>query len=144
MPEIEPDVTGATTLKEKLIKHREDASCAQCHKKIDPAGFALENYDAIGAWRVKYDRKLDVDPSGQLPNGETFSTPEEFRELVIDQEETFLRCLTKKMMTYAIGRKLNSGDRPAVDNIINQVYGSNEGMKDLIKLIVLDETFLSN
>ena len=144
VPEIEPDVTGATTLKEKLIKHREDASCAQCHKKIDPAGFALENYDAIGAWRVKYDRKLDVDPSGQLPNGETFSTPEEFRELVIDQEETFLRCLTKKMMTYAIGRKLNSGDRPAVDNIINQVYGSNEGMKDLIKLIVLDETFLSN
>ena len=85
-----------------------------------------------------------MDPSGQLPNGETFSTPEEFRELVIDQEETFLRCLTKKMMTYAIGRKLYSGDRPAVDNIINQVYGSNKGMKDLIKLIVLDETFLSN
>ena len=99
VPEIEPDVTGATTLKEKLIKHREDASCAQCHKKIDPAGFALENYDAIGAWRVKYDRKLDVEPSGQLPNGKTFSTPGEFKNLVLEQEKTFIRCLTKKMLT---------------------------------------------
>ena len=144
VPEIEPDVTGATTLREKLIMHRADASCAQCHKKIDPAGFALENYDAIGAWRVKYDRKLDVDSSGQLPNGETFSTPGEFKDLVLEQEETFIRCLTKKMLTYAIGRKLNSGDRPAIDKIINEMLGSGKGMRDLIKIIVLNETFLNN
>ena len=86
VPEIEPDVTGATTLREKLIKHRADASCAQCHKKIDPAGFALENYNAIGAWRVKYDRKLEVDSSGRLPNGKTFSSPLEFKQLVIEEE----------------------------------------------------------
>ena len=144
VPEIEPDVTGATTLREKLIMHRADASCAQCHRKIDPAGFALENYDAIGAWRVKYDRKLDVDSSGQLPNGETFSTPGEFKDLVLEQEETFIRCLTKKMLTYAIGRKLNSGDRPAIDKIINEMLGSGKGVRDLIKMIVLSETFLTN
>ncbi|MFP6700334.1 MAG: DUF1592 domain-containing protein, partial [Planctomycetaceae bacterium] len=64
VPAIEPDVRGATTLREQLIKHRADATCAQCHNKIDPAGFALENYDAIGGWRDQYDRKLKVDASG--------------------------------------------------------------------------------
>ncbi|MBP52508.1 MAG: hypothetical protein CMI27_05130, partial [Opitutae bacterium] len=144
VPEIEPDVTGATTLREKLVKHRADASCAQCHKKIDPAGFALENYDAIGAWRVKYDRKLDVDPSGRLPNGETFSSPGEFRNLVLEQEETFIRCLTKKMLTYAIGRKLNSGDRLVVDEMVEEMNNSAAGLRDLVEQIVLSKTFRYN
>ena len=144
VPEIEPDVTGATTLREKLVKHRADASCAQCHKKIDPAGFALENYDAIGAWRVKYDRKLDVDPSGQLSNGKTFSTPGEFKNLVLEQEKTFIRCLTKKMLTYAIGRKLNSGDRLVVDGMVEEMNNSSGGLRDLVKQVVLSKTFRNN
>ena len=144
VPEIEPDVTGATTLREKLVKHRADASCAQCHKKIDPAGFALENYDAIGAWRVKYDRKLDVDPSGQLPNGETFSSPGEFKDLVLEQEETFIRCLTKKMLTYAIGRKLNSGDRLVVDGMVEEMNNSGGGLRDLVKQVALSKAFRQN
>ena len=144
VPEIEPDVTGATTLREKLIKHREDASCAQCHKKIDPAGFALENFDAIGAWREKYNKSLEVDSSGKLPNGKTFSSPSEFKKLVIEEKTTFVRCLTKKLLTYAIGRKLNSGDRDTVDSIVAEMTRSGKGMRDLIKMIVLSETFLSN
>ena len=144
VPEIEPDVTGATTLREKLVKHRADASCAQCHKKIDPAGFALENYDAIGAWRVKYDRKLDVDPSGQLPNGKTFSSPGEFKNLVLEQEETFIRCLTKKMLTYAIGRKLNSGDRLVVDGMVEEMNNSSGGLRDLVKQVALSKAFRQN
>ena len=144
VPEIEPDVTGATTLREKLVKHRADASCAQCHKKIDPAGFALENYDAIGAWRVKYDRKLDVDPSGQLPNGKTFSSPGEFKNLVLEQEETFIRCLTKKMLTYAIGRKLNSGDRLVVDGMVEEMNNSSGGLRDLVKQVALSKAFRNN
>ena len=79
-----------------------------------------------------------------MPNGETFSTPGEFKDLVLEQEETFIRCLTKKMLTYAIGRKLNSGDRPAIDKIINEMLGSGKGVRDLIKMIVLSETFLTN
>ena len=144
VPEIEPDVTGATTLREKLIKHREDASCAQCHKKIDPAGFALENYDAIGAWREKYNKSLEVDPSGKLPNGKTFSSPSAFKKLVIEEKTTFVRCLTKKLLTYAIGRKLNSVDRDTVDSIVEEMIDSGKGMRDLIKMIVLSETFLTN
>ena len=144
VPEIEPDVTGATTLREKLIKHREDASCAQCHKKIDPAGFALENYDAIGAWREKYNKSLEVDSSGKLPNGKTFSSPSEFKKLVIEEKTTFVRCLTKKLLTYAIGRKLNSGDRNTIDSIVGEMTRSGKGMRDLIKMIVLSETFLTN
>jgi hypothetical protein len=144
VPEIEPDVTGATTLREKLVKHRADASCAQCHKKIDPPGFALENYDAIGAWRENYDRKLEVDASGKLPNGKTFSSPNQFRNLVIEEKETFTRCLTKKLLTYGIGRKINSGDREAVNQIVEKMNQSEKGMKDLIKMIVLSEPFLTN
>ena len=144
VPEIEPDVTGATTLREKLVKHRADATCAQCHNKIDPAGFALENYDPIGSWRLSYDRKLEVDSSGQLPNGKTFSNPSEFRDLVIEQKETFLRCLTKKMLTYAIGRPTNSGDRLVVDGIIDEMQESSNGLRDLVKKIVLSETFRGN
>ena len=144
VPEIEPDVTGATTLREKLVRHRADATCAQCHNKIDPAGFALENYDPIGAWRLSYDRKLKVDSSGRLPNGKTFSNPSEFRDLVIEQKETFLRCLTKKMLTYAIGRPTNSGDRLVVDGIVDEMQESSNGLRDLVKKIVLSETFRGN
>jgi hypothetical protein len=144
VPEIEPDVTGATTLREKLVKHRADATCAQCHSKIDPAGFALENYDAIGAWRDKYDKKLVVDPSGKLPSGKAFSNSSEFKKLVVEQEETFIRCLTKKMMTYAIGRKLNSGDRSTLDKMVEEMNGSSNGLRDFLIKIVLSKTFRSN
>ena len=144
VPEIEPDVTGATTLREKLIRHRADASCAQCHNKIDPAGFALENYDAIGAWREKYNRSLKVDSSGQMPNGKSFSSSREFRELVIEQEDVFIRCLTKKLLTYAIGRKLNSGDRPEIDAIVGDLLEEELGLKDLVQLVVASEIFLRN
>ena len=144
VPEIEPDVTGATTLRDQLVKHRADATCAQCHNKIDPAGFALENFDAIGAWREKYDKKLEVDSSGKLPGGQTFSSVDEFRNLVVAKEETFVRCLTKKLLTYAIGRQLNSGDRPAIDQMVKGMAGSGKGLRDLVHLIVLSHPFQTN
>ena len=144
VPEIEPDVTGATTLREQLVKHRADATCSQCHNKIDPAGFALENFDAIGTWREKYDRKLEVDSSGKLPGGQTFSSVDEFRNLLVAKEETFVRCLTKKLLTYAIGRQLNSGDRPAIDQMVKGMAGSGKGLRDLVHLIVLSHPFQTN
>jgi hypothetical protein len=144
VPEIEPDVTGATTLREQLVKHRADATCAQCHNKIDPAGFALENFDAIGTWREKYDRKLEVDPSGKLPGGQTFSSVDEFRKLVVAQDETFTRCLTKKLLTYAIGRQLNSGDRPSIDKISKEMADKDKGLRDLIQAVVASKSFLQN
>jgi hypothetical protein len=144
VPAIEPDVRGATTLREQLIKHRADATCAQCHNKIDPPGFALENYDPIGGWRDQYDRKLKVDPSGKLPDGKTFASNAEFRKLVVAQEDTFTRCLTKKLLTYAIGRKLNSSDHPSIDRISKEMAGNDKGLRDLIQAIVASESFLQN
>ena len=70
---------------------------------------------------MKYDRKLEVDSSGRLPNGKTFSSPLEFKQLVIEENETFVRCLTKKLLTYAIGRQLNSGTGDTVDSIVAEM-----------------------
>ena len=111
---------------------------------LNPAGFALENFDAIGAWREKYDKKLEVDSSGKLLNGQTFLSVDEFRELVVAREETFTRCLTKKLLTYAIGRQLNSGDRPSIDKIGKGMAGSGKGLRDLIQAVVTSESFLRN
>ena len=144
VPAIDPDVRGATTLREQLIKHRADAACAQCHNKIDPAGFALENYDAIGAWRDQYPGKLKIDPSGKLSNGKSFASSAEFRKLIGSQHETFTRCLTKKLLTYAIGRKLNSGDRPAIDRIVEGMTRKGAGLRDLIHAIVLSDSLRQN
>tara|TARA_B110000438_G_scaffold278512_1_gene302166 strand:+ start:3412 stop:5880 length:2469 start_codon:yes stop_codon:yes gene_type:complete len=144
VPDIEPDVRGATTLREQLIKHRADVACAQCHNKIDPPGFALENYDAIGGWRDQYPDKLKVDSSGRLPDGKSFASNGEFRALLVAEDETFTRCLTKKMLTYAIGRKLNSSDRPSIDRISKEMVGSEKGLRDLIQSVVASESFLNN
>ena len=144
VPDIEPDVRGATTLREQLIKHRADVTCAQCHNKIDPPGFALENFDAIGAWRDQYPSKLKVDASGKLPAGKSFTSNAEFRTLIVAEESAFTRCLTQKILTYAIGRKLNSSDRPSIDRIIKEMNGGEKGLRDLIQAVVDSESFLHN
>ncbi|MCH2065018.1 MAG: DUF1592 domain-containing protein [Roseibacillus sp.] len=144
VPVIEPDIRGASTVREQLVKHREIATCAECHRKIDPLGFALENFDAIGGWRDRYDGKLKVDPSGKLPGGKIFSTNAEFRELMIGQDKTFIRCLTKKLLTYAVGRKLNSSDRPSIDGIGKEMARPEKGLRDLIQAVVASESFLQN
>ena len=112
--------------------------------RLGLGGFAFENYIAVEACREKYDKKLEVDSSGKLPNGKTFGNPTQFRNLVIAERETFIRCLTKKLLIYAIGRKLNSGDRVVVDEIVEEMNTSSKGMTDLIKMIVINETFLNN
>ena len=144
VPAIEPDVRGATTLREQLIKHRADATCAQCHNKIDPPGFALENYDPIGGWRDQYPDKLPVDASGKLPDGKRFTSNKEFRTLIAADTTTFKRCLTQKLLTYAIGRRLNSGDRSSIDKISKQMVGTEKGLRDLIQAVIASESFLNN
>lgn len=144
VPEIEPDIRGALTVREELTKHRSIATCAECHRKIDPLGFALENFDAIGAWRTQYGKQLPVDASGKLPSGEAFSGITELRTLLIERHETFTRSLTEKLMTYALGRELEIGDRPSTDKILAELRASNGGLRDLVRLIVQSKPFLSN
>jgi hypothetical protein len=144
VPEIESDIRGALTVREELAKHRSIATCAECHRKIDPLGFALENFDAIGAWRTEYGKNLPVDASGQLPSGEAFDDIRHLRTLLIERHETFTRSLTEKLMTYAIGRELEIGDRPAIDEILAELNSKNGGLRDLVRLVVLSKPFLSN
>ena len=144
VPEIEPDVRGALTVREELAKHRSIATCAECHRKIDPLGFALENFDPIGAWRTEYGKNLPVDASGMLPSGEVFDDIRQLRTLLIERHELFTRSLTEKLMTYAIGREVEVGDRPAIDAILAELHGNKGGLRDLIRLVVLSKPFLRN
>jgi hypothetical protein len=144
VPGIEPDIRGAVTLREQLEKHRDITTCAACHRKIDPLGFALENFDAIGGWRDEYEDKMPVNAAGKLPSGDVFSTVPEFRKLILDRKEQFDRCLTEKVLTYALGRQLEIGDRPATDQILAELNAKNGGLRDLIRLVVLSEPFGKN
>ena len=144
VPTIEPDIRGAKTIREQLVKHREIATCAECHRKIDPLGFALENYDAIGGWRGEYGRNLPIDASGKLPDGKIFKTPAEFRQLMIERHIQFTRNLTEKLLTYAVGRELAALDRPHIDSIVREMKKDNKGLSDLIEAVVLSEVFLKN
>jgi hypothetical protein len=144
VPMIEPDIRGAVTIREQLLKHREIPTCAECHRKIDPLGFALENFDAIGGWRDEYGKKNPIDSAGKLPGGDSFRTFPEFRKLLVDRQGQFNRCLSEKLLTYALGRELEIGDRPSIDEILAELDGKKGGLRDLMRLVVLSKPFLGN
>ena len=144
VPGIDPDIRGAVSIREQLEKHREVASCAECHKKIDPLGFALENYDAIGAWRESYDGKTVINAAGQLPDGSSFQTVGDFRKRLMASENQFKRCLTEKLVTYALGREVGVADRVDIDQILAELDNQGGGLRDLIRLIVMSELFQNN
>jgi len=123
VPALDESAVGTLmSLRQQMEKHRADPMCASCHNKMDPLGFGLENYSAIGKWRTM-DGKFPVDSSGTLPNGKSFKTPDEMRALLMAGLPQFSRCLTEKMLTYALGRGLHPYDRPTV-NAINRVLAA--------------------
>jgi hypothetical protein len=139
----EPDTRGELTLRQIYAKHRTVESCNDCHKEIDPLGFALENYDAIGAWRTEYESGNPVNPSGRMPGGEEFEDARGLKQIMVRDHQLFSRNLTTKLLTYATGRKMEAGDRPAIDAIIDELHQEEGGLHDLLKLLVTSETFLS-
>jgi hypothetical protein len=144
VPLIEPDASGAKTIREQLAKHRDNATCASCHQKIDPYGFALENFDAIGIWRANYSKTQEIDPSGDLPTGEKFTGVTDFRSLLIARHEQFARALTEKLLTYALGRAPEFTDRAVIDGIMKNLSANKGGFKDLVRAVVLSESFGKN
>jgi hypothetical protein len=144
VPLIEPDASGATNIRDQLAKHRTIETCASCHRKIDPFGFALENFDAVGGWRTNYTKDQKIDPSGELPTGEKFKAIADFRSLLIARHEQFTRALTEKLLTYALARAPGVADRPVIDGISKSLSANNGGFKDLIRAVVLSETFGKN
>jgi hypothetical protein len=138
----EAAVTTAGSMRQQLEKHRTDAVCASCHARMDPLGFGLENYDAIGRWRAT-DGTFPVDSSGTLPDGRTFSGPAEMRAILIGQLPQFSRTLIEKMMTYALGRGLRSYDRQTVDRINQNIAAGDYRLQSMILQIVESLPFQS-
>jgi hypothetical protein len=164
---VEPDVRGATTIREVLAKHRADQSCNRCHRKIDPPGFALESFDALGAQRdwyrtigqggkhlktqlhpfapttVRYQQGSDVDPSGTMPDSRKFANIREYKRLLLDDEDAMARSLTRLLMSYSLGRQVGFSDRPAVEEILASTKAQGHGLRSIIYEIVTSETYRS-
>ncbi len=127
------------TLRERMSAHRDKAECAVCHKTMDPLGFGLENFDAIGAWRER-DGGAPVDASGELPGGQTFRGPRELKGVLKSRRTLFLRCMAEKLLTYAIGRGLEYDDQQAVDAIV-AASETDDRLQSMILAVVKSDPF---
>jgi hypothetical protein len=130
----------AATVRLRMEQHRAKASCAVCHSKLDPLGFGLENFDAVGAWRDK-DGGTAVDSSGTLPSGESFRGPKELKSILKAHTPEFTRCLTEKLLTFALGRGLEDYDRCAVDQIVKSLEANRYRFSALVLAIVKSDPF---
>jgi hypothetical protein len=129
------DVGTAASVRQRLEAHRANPACAACHSRMDPLGFALENYDAIGRYRAT-EGQLPIDSKGQLPDGSTFNGATELKAMLRARSPQFVRGFTEKMLTYALGRGLESYDKPAVEKIARQVEANGDRFSTVIDGIV--------
>ena len=141
VPELQSAGANTGTLREQMILHRANAVCASCHEKMDPIGFAFENYDAIGRYRTQDNGKL-IDATGKLATGESFNNATELRHILTTKKRDFFtRCLTEKMLTYALGRGLEYYDKRTVDNIVGRLQKNGYKFNELIDGIVTSLPF---
>ena len=161
VPGVEPDIRGATTLRELLDKHRNMESCNGCHRVIDPPGFALESYDVIGGWRERF-RSIDkgeqvklavqgrkvryrlgppVDAAGELSTGATFTGMTDFQKLLLAGQDRVARCVIEKLLIFATGRAMGFSDRSEIDKLVAQSKTKGHAMRDLIHAVVQSEIF---
>jgi hypothetical protein len=131
----EAKIGSSMTLRQQLEEHRKNATCAACHARMDPLGFGLENFNAIGQWRAQ-DGKFPVDSSGTLPDGRSFNGPQELKAILKADRDVFTRGLTEKLLTYALGRGLERYDRPAVKKIAARVAANDYRFSSLALEIV--------
>ncbi|MFM8578146.1 MAG: DUF1592 domain-containing protein [Planctomycetaceae bacterium] len=141
VPELEAGSDQLTgTLRERMEKHREDPNCASCHRLMDPLGFGLETYDAIGAWRT-HDGDAEVDATGSLPDGRQFDGPSGLRRVLRDRVDEFRRCFAEKLMTYALGRGLEYHDACAIERIAERAAAEGDHFSVYVREIVLSPAF---
>jgi hypothetical protein len=142
VPELEKDgkAVNAGTLRQQMEAHRKNPACANCHAKMDGLGFGLENFDAIGGYRTK-DGSSPIDASGELPGNVKFNGPAELKAVLLSKKDLFARCLTEKMMTYALGRGLEFYDRRAVDAVVAGVAKNDYKFSALVTEIVRSDPF---
>ena len=143
VPVLDDSVVGtAVSMRKQLEAHRSDPYCASCHSKMDVLGFGLENYDAIGKWRTM-DGKFPIDAQGTMPDGRSFQTAAEMRTVLLDSLPLFSRCLTEKMMTYALGRGMQPYDNRELDRIDKALAAGGYRFQTLLYEIVRSLPFQS-
>ena len=142
LPEVDREELAKLTIRERLAVHRKRADCAGCHNKIDPFGFALENYGPTGIWRDKYENGRDVDVSGVLFNQHKFKTVLEFKRLILQEKQRFIRGFVSHLLTYALGRELGPADSLALDDITAKAKAGKDQMRVVLRNIAMSEPFL--
>ena len=143
VPELPGEKEGgkAASMRERMEKHRSNPACASCHAQMDPLGFALENFDAIGRWRTTSEANTPVDASGMLPDGTMFDGPAELRQLLVSRRDEFARTVIEKMLVYALGRGLEYYDMPTVRRIQRDAAAANYRWSTLIQGIAQSTPF---
>ncbi|MEY4818818.1 MAG: hypothetical protein RLZZ23_1591, partial [Verrucomicrobiota bacterium] len=149
VPAIEPDVSGTTTIRERLAKHSTDRACAECHRKIDPLGFSLESFDPVGRWRITYPKPKKgaapkIDTTGEFASGETYQDFAGFRDILHDKrEEMFTRHLIRSLLAYSTGRLMEPADEFAIDRIQEKVKQQGLGLRSLVVECLTSDVFRS-
>jgi hypothetical protein len=166
VPAVEPDIRGATTIRAQLAQHRTIASCASCHARIDPLGFALEGYDVIGGQRsfyralgeglprverqvfgregnVQYRRGPGVDAGDVLPDGRRFRDIGEFKQILLADQDRVMACVGEKLLVYATGAPVDPADRAAVTAIVDRAHARGDGLRSLVHEVVQSDLFRS-
>jgi Protein of unknown function (DUF1592)/Protein of unknown function (DUF1588)/Protein of unknown function (DUF1587)/Protein of unknown function (DUF1585)/Protein of unknown function (DUF1595)/Planctomycete cytochrome C len=157
IPAVEPDIRGATTIREQLDRHRNDQSCARCHARIDPPGFALEEFDVIGGHREWY-RSLSnrgervaktnyrvgptVEQGGHMPDGRSFANFVEFRNMLKQDPDRIVRSIAEKLLVYGCGRPVTIVERPSVDAVMEASTASGFGLRTMIHAVTDSDLFL--
>jgi mono/diheme cytochrome c family protein len=143
VPNLDESAIGtAASMRAQLESHRKDPICASCHRRMDPLGFGLENFDAVGAWRTM-DGKFPIDASGALPDGREFTGPVELRTILEGNRDAFVKCLTTKLLTYALGRGVERYDVKTVKEIAARLPSQNYRFSALVLDIVTSMPFQS-
>ena len=134
VPPLEESGPGgqALSMRERMAQHRANPACAACHQLMDPAGLSMENFDAIGRWRTRGEGRTTIDASGSLPGGLTFDGASGLREAVLSRPELFVRTMTEKLLTFALGRGVNHYDAAAVRAIVRNAAENEYRFSSLI------------
>ncbi|WP_411845608.1 DUF1592 domain-containing protein [Roseibacillus persicicus] len=145
VPAIEPDIRGAISIRDQLEKHRADKSCAACHLKIDPPGFALESYDPVGRWREFYgkaNRSAKIDPSGITLDGQQFEDIREWKAHFAKQQEILARAFAGNLLAYSTGADVRFSDRPVIEDILKTTKKDDYGVLSLLQAVITSDSFL--
>ncbi|MBL8827171.1 MAG: DUF1588 domain-containing protein, partial [Planctomycetaceae bacterium] len=160
VPAIEPDIRGAITIREQLAQHRQIMACAVCHKSIDPPGFALESFDVLGGFRdhyralgvkpvdvtfrrqkVKYGQGLPVEAGGETDTGRKFAGLPEYQQILLADQPRLARNLVERLVTFATGAPVQFGDRPDVEQMVQQLATDKFGVRSMIHAVVNSRMF---